>query len=126
MQEFRTVIAWQKAHALALQLYTITANFPQSESFGMTAQLRRAAINPPQRIAESCGRDLKADKLRGLSAARAALVELEYLILLARDLHLIEDPLHDTLHAEVIEARRTLSGFINAIDRTAAPTSLVS
>ena len=117
MREFRKLLAWERAHALTLRVYAATEAFPQRESFGLTMHLRRSALVPPQRIAEACGRDLLADRLRALGIARAALIELEYLLLLAHDLELLKDDAYHGLQTELVETRRILSGYMRSLER---------
>ena len=116
MQEFRTVKAWQLAHRITLDVYAMTEAFPKSESFGLVMQLRRAALNPPQRIAEACGQPVRSNAVRALGIARASQVELEYLLLLSRDLGLLEAERHTRLQEQVIDARKTLSGLLKAFE----------
>jgi four helix bundle protein len=56
MQDFRNLLVWQKAHALALTVYKVTSTFPQAELFGLTSQMRRAAASAASNLAEGCGR----------------------------------------------------------------------
>jgi four helix bundle protein len=69
----------------------------------------------PLKIAEGCGREEKSEKLRSLQQGRGNAVDLEYLLLLSRDLHLIQEPVHDKLLHQLIEVRKMLSGFIKAV-----------
>ncbi len=114
MQDFHRLAVWQKAHALTLRIFEITEAHPQRETFGLTAHLRRTATNIPLRIAEACGRDAP-DFSRCLSQARAGLSELEYLILLARDLYHLKPDIHDALHICIVEVRKMLSGLLRAL-----------
>src|SRR6266446_2757718 len=84
MKDFRQLKVWEKAHLLALAVYPITARFPREETYGLTAQIRRAACSIPANIAEGCGRDGDAELARFCVIARGSATELEYQLLLAR------------------------------------------
>jgi len=116
VQPFRNVDAWHKARELTLRIYTITESFPQAEAFGLSIQLRRLSANIPLRIAEGCGREDPAEFIKCLHQARATGVELEYLLLLARDLKFIEPAVPDVLQHQLVEVRKMLSGFMKTLD----------
>ncbi len=86
MQDFRELEVWKKAHELALAVYRGTEALPKHEVFGLTVQLRRSAVSVPMKIAEGCGREGDGEFAVQLQRARASCSELEYLLLLCRDL----------------------------------------
>jgi four helix bundle protein len=86
-KNFRDLIVWQKAHALALSGYKMTAAFPKEELFGLTSQIRRSAISIPANIAEEFKKKGKADKLRFMNIAEGSLEELKYYLILTNDLN---------------------------------------
>ena len=90
MKDFRNLKVWEKAHQLALALYPITASFPRQEAYGLASQIRRAASSIPSNIAEGCGREGDPELARFCIIARGSATELEYQLLLARDLKLIQ------------------------------------
>ena len=90
MRDFRKIKAWEKAHELTLAIYAATLSFPKDELYGLTSQMRRSASSIPTNIAEGCGRDSEADFARFLQIAIGSTTELEYQILLSRDLKLID------------------------------------
>lgn len=112
MQAFQNLDVWRKAHRLTLDLYRTTEGFPRSETFGLAAQLRRLSADISMKIAEGCGRDHSSEFAECLGQARGSGVELEYALLLSRDLELIQPDLHDAFQSQVIEVRRMLSGLI--------------
>ncbi len=114
MQPFRNLDVWRKAHTLTLDIYRITEGFPKTETFGLATQLRRSSMTISMKIAEGCGRE-GLEFGRCLQQARATGVELEYLLLLAYDLHLIDEPAHEVLQAQLIEVRKMLSGFMKTL-----------
>lgn len=91
MRDFRDIKAWHKAHALVLAVYEATARLPSEERYGLTSQRRRAATSIPANIAEGCGRNGDAELRRFLLIAIGSASELEYFLLLARDLRFIRE-----------------------------------
>jgi four helix bundle protein len=83
---FEELSVWQKSHQLVLRVYRMTASFPKSETFGLAAQMRRAAVSVPANIAEGFKRRGRSDKARILNIAQASLEELRYYFILAKDL----------------------------------------
>jgi len=86
MQRFTDLRVWQLAHTFAIDIYKRSASFPEAERFGLTAQLRRAAVSVSSNIAEGSKRRSEADYARFLNLAEGSLAESESLLLLARDL----------------------------------------
>lgn len=115
MRDFREMKVWHKAHELALLTYRATESFPDSERYGMSSQLRRAATSIAANIAEGCGRTGEADFRRFLHIAMGSASEVEYLVLLARDLSFLPHEQHQSLHIAVTEVKRMLSGFISKL-----------
>jgi four helix bundle protein len=92
MQRFTDLKVWQRSHALVLAIYRATVSFPSDERFGITSQLRRAAVSVPSNIAEGSKRQGRLDYARFLNIAEGSLSEMQYLLMLARDLgHLSQD-----------------------------------
>ncbi len=112
MQDFRDLKVWEKAHAVTLSVYRATESFPVMERYGLTNQARRAAASVPANIAEGCGRATDADFARFPHVALGSASELEYHLLLARDLSFLSDPLHRTITADTQEVKRMLSALI--------------
>jgi len=88
-KSFKDLIVWQKAYRLVLEIYKITKTFPKSETYGLSQQIRRAAISIPSNIAEGYRRKHKAEYQQFLSIAYASLLELETQYLLSLDLDYI-------------------------------------
>jgi four helix bundle protein len=86
MQRFTELKVWQRSHALTLAIYRLTQRFPADERFGLVSQLRRAATSVPTNIAEGSRRNRPLDYARFLNVAEASLGEVEYLLMLVRDL----------------------------------------
>ena len=83
---FRDLIVWRKAHEFVLAIYALTAVFPREEAYGLTSQLRRAAISIPANIAEGFRKRGKADKARFMNTAEGSVEECRYYLILAQDL----------------------------------------
>lgn len=86
-RSFEQLIVWRKAHQLVLAAYRFTENFPRKETYGLTSQLRRAAVSVPANIAEGFKKRSRADKARFLNIAQGSLEECRYYFILARDLN---------------------------------------
>ena len=85
-RDFRDLVVWQKAHQLVLDVYRISQGFPRAEVYGLTAQMRRAAVSIPANIAEGFRKRGKADKARFFNTAEGSLEEVHYYLILASDL----------------------------------------
>jgi four helix bundle protein len=112
MADFRKLAVWEKAHQLALHVYRVSAGFPPHEQYGLTSQLRRAATSIPSNIAEGAGRGTDGDFGRFLQMALGSANEVEYQLLLARDLAYLDSDMHQSIEPEVIEIKRMLQGLI--------------
>lgn len=88
-KSYRDLIIWQKSHYLVLEVYKITKLFPKDELFGLTSQLRRAVISVPANIAEGFARTGVKDKLRFYNIAKGSLNEVNYYLLLSKDLNYV-------------------------------------
>jgi four helix bundle protein len=112
MRNFRQLDVWKKAHDLTLEIYRLTSTFPSNERFGLTSQLQRASASIGANLAEGFGRDTDADFKRFVHMASGSACEVEYHLLLAHDLKLIDDPTHETLNATINEVKRMLHGLV--------------
>lgn len=115
MFSFQKLQVWQQGHQLTLAVYRLTRNFPKEELFGLTSQMRRAAASIPHNIAEGCGRNSDAELLRFVTIASGSSTELESQLLLARDLGYAEAAEAKQLIEQVVEVRKMLWGFRQAV-----------
>ena len=115
MKDFRELKVWQKAHELALAVYQVTASFPREELYGLTTQMRRAGTSIAANLAEGCGRMGDAELSRFCSIALGSASELQYFLLLARDLQLIPGADYDRLAEKTTEVKRMLAGFLEKL-----------
>ncbi len=111
MQDFKNLQAWQKAHRLVLETYAKTANFPRAEQFGLTAQVRRAAVSIASNIAEGSSRRGDREFAQFLRVASGSASEVEYFAILVADLSLLGRPEAAQI-ADAVEVRRMLSGLL--------------
>ena len=116
MKDFRKLDVWAKAHALTLAIYRVTAGFPTEERYGLTSQLRRACVSIPTNIAEGCGRNSDAELARFAEIAMGSSSEVEYLLLLSRDLNYLNSDTFERLADGVIEVKRMLAGLITKVN----------
>jgi four helix bundle protein len=115
MQDFKKLDVWRKAHQLTVSLYVETRNFPKEELFGLTGQIRRAAASIGANIAEGCGRGSSADLVRFLQIAFGSASELQYHLLLAKDVGILGSAVHGNFEKETVATKRMLTGLIASI-----------
>lgn len=115
MKDFRDLKVWEKAHALTLEVYRRTQDFPGEERYALTRQIRRCAVSIPTNIAEGCGRGSDAELARFLQIARGSASELEYTLLLARELGMLQEPAHEALVPRIAEVQRMLTALIKKL-----------
>jgi four helix bundle protein len=115
MQDYKKLEVWQKAHFLALSVYEVTKVFPKDELFGLTSQVRRACISIPSNIAEGCGRGGNSELCQFLKIALGSANELEYQLILAADLKLINTNDHKNLNKQINETKAMLITLIKVV-----------
>jgi four helix bundle protein len=108
MQDFRSFEVWKRAHAFVLDVYKQTDTFPHDEGFGLTLQLCRVATSTATRIAEGCGKDTNAEFAADLRKAKTTATELEYLLLVAKDLGYLKSREYTKLSEDVIALRKMI------------------
>jgi len=115
MQDFRNLKVWGKGHELTLLVYRLSKSFPKEELFCPTQQLRRSSSSIPTNIAEGCGRGSNADFARFLWIANGSAKEVDYQLILARDLGYLNESDYQVARNLVIEVMRMLSGLIQTV-----------
>ena len=110
-RNFRELLVWQKAHALAVATYRATASFPAQELYGLTSQIRRSSASIPSNIAEGCGRGSSVELARYFQIARGSASELEYQILLAHDLQFLSPIDFQVISSEVVDIQKMLTSY---------------
>jgi four helix bundle protein len=117
MRDFREIKVWSKAHQLTLAIYKATSAFPRAELYGLTSRLRRSAVSVPANFAEGFGRGGNIELARFLQIAMGSATEVEYHILLARDLSLLTITLYENLNGRVVEVKRMLASLLLKVRR---------
>jgi four helix bundle protein len=115
MKDFRDLKVWEKSHQVTLSVYRATRTYPKEEVYGLTSQTRRAAASIPANIAEGCGRGSDADFASFLQMAMGSAGELEYHLLLARDLEILAGAIYTEIIPSVIEVKRMLAALIATV-----------
>jgi four helix bundle protein len=115
LRDFHKLKVWEKAHQLTLAIYKGTIRFPKSELYGLTTQMRRAAVSIAANIAEGCGRGSDPEFRHYLRIALGSATELEYHLLLARDLELLSAADYEQLWRFLSEVRAMLTSLIRKL-----------
>jgi len=115
MNDFKNLKVWTKAHQLTLQVYRATQAFPKEELFGLVSQIRRSSSSIGANIAEGVGRKSDGELARFLHIARGSASELEYHLLLARDLQFLPQKNFDELMHATEEVQRMLASLIQQV-----------
>jgi four helix bundle protein len=112
LSSYKELTVWQRAYALGLNIYRLTARFPAEERFGFTSQMRRAAVSVPSNIAEGYGRKSTGEYIQVLHVAYGSLCELETQLLLAIDLGLAKPRQAEDIKAALGDVERLLKALI--------------
>jgi len=115
LKKYQELIAWQKAIALVTEIYSLTSGFPQAEIYGLTSQLRRAAVSIPSNIAEGQGRATKGEFIQFLCHARGSLYEVETQLVIGRNLGYLTPEKQESMSDDLAELGRILNGLINSL-----------
>lgn len=121
MKSYRELSVWQKSYSLALAVYRATEGFPSREAFGLTSQLRRAAVSVPANIAEGYCRHSRPDYLRFLSIAQGSAGELDTLLSLAHDLSYLDAAAQGQLAELLTEVGKMLTGLTQSLRTSRHP-----
>jgi len=111
-RSFYDLLVWQKAHRFVLAVYAFTAAFPKQETYGLAAQMRRAAVSIPANIAEGFAKRSKPDKARYMNMAEGSLEESRYYLVLASDLGYGQT---DELRTMLEEVSRLLNAYARSL-----------
>lgn len=120
MRNYRELKVWEKAHALTLSIYKATESFPKAEMFGLTSQVRRCSSSVGANLAEGCGRQSDAEFRRFALIAMGSASELDYHLLLARDLNFLSLGIYAELSTALAEVRKMLTSLAARLNAKAA------
>ena len=115
MRDHTKLRAFELADEVALLTYQVTANFPKDELYGLTAQMRRAAVSVPSNIVEGCARSSQADYLRFLFIAFGSLRELHYQLGLSKRLGFLNEQDIPVVEEKIVKTEKVLNGLIGAL-----------
>lgn len=115
MQNYRHLLAWQKAHASAVNVHRLTESIPRSGNAGLVSQIRRAAQSVPANLAEGCGRSSDADFSKFVQIAIGSSTELEHHLHFAFDIALIHREHFEARQKEIVEVRRMMIGLLKKL-----------
>jgi len=115
MKDFRSLAVWERSHKLTLDLYSVTKSFPREELFGLISQVRRSASSISANIAEGCGKSSDADFSRFLQISFGSACEVEYHILLSRDLGYLTKDQYIGLNSDILVVKKMLAALISKI-----------
>ena len=116
MKDFRDLRVWEKAHLLTLDIYKLTTDFPREELYGLISQMRRCSVSVAANLAEGCGKRGSNEFQRYLQIASGSASELDYHLLLSRDLKFLSQSDYETLVKDLGELRRMLTSLIVKVD----------
>jgi four helix bundle protein len=115
LANYRDLKVWAQAHELSIAIYKATATFPKDEQYGLTSQIRRSCTSIPANVAEGYGRGSDAELARYLRIAMGSATELDYHLLLARDINILDLSSYDRLVHQLDDVRRMLTAFIQRL-----------
>jgi four helix bundle protein len=116
LRSYQELVAWEKSMALVSDIYRCTQGFPKEEIYGLTSQIRRAAVSVPSNIAEGRGRLTRGEFKQFLGHARGSVFELETQVSIARDLGFLDEKSTKNLLERISEVGRILSGLLNSLE----------
>jgi four helix bundle protein len=108
MRNFKNYDIWKLSHELTLEIYRITADFPNSEKYQIISQMQRAAYSIPSNISEGCGRKSDKDFNRFLQIALGSAHELEYFLILSKDLNFINQETYTSLDEKINQLKKRI------------------
>jgi four helix bundle protein len=126
MRNFRDLKVWSKAHALTLEVYRATADFPKSELYGLISQLRRASVSIEANLAEGCGRRSNNEFARFIRIAMGSATEVECHLMIARDLGFLTNDRYASMAKTLDEVKRMLHALLDRVEPETSKTLAAS
>jgi len=116
MKDYKKYLVWQKSHQLTLDVYKLSEKYPKEETFNLVSQIKRSSSSIPTNIAEGCGRKSDKDFSRFLYISFGSANELEYQMLLSKDLNFISAEDYEKLQLQTEEIKKMLSALIKTLN----------
>ena len=113
----KTLECWKKGIKITKDIYSITGTFPKSEIYGLSSQMRRAAVSIPSNISEGAARNTKTEFIQFLHIAQGSLSELDTQLIIAVEIGLIEQTIYDSLEKELIHESKLITGLIKSLKK---------
>jgi four helix bundle protein len=117
LKNYKELKVWQKAYALCLVIYQMTKNYPSEEKYGLSSQIRRAAVSVPSNIAEGYGRKSIKEYTQFLYVAYGSICEIDTQLLLTRDLKYIGEKFYSEIRLQLSEVERMLKALIKSLEK---------
>ena len=117
LKNYKELKVWQRAYQLCIEVYRVTKSFPKEEVYGLTSQIRRAAVSVPSNIAEGYGRRTPGEYIQALYVAYGSNCELETQILLSGDLGFVGGESSDRLRKDLGDVERLLKALIRSLEK---------
>ncbi|WP_136667582.1 four helix bundle protein [Flavobacterium sp. H122] len=117
MRDYKKYIVWQKSHQLVLDIYKITKQYPKEEVFGLVSQMRRSSSSIPTNISEGAGRNSDKEFCRFLYIAFGSSNEIEYQLILSKDLNYIDNEIASVLISNIEEVKKMLNKLISTLEK---------
>jgi len=111
---FKDLIAWKEGHLLVLEIYKITENFPKSEVFGLTNQMRRAAVSITSNIAEGFSRRTAKEKIQFYRTSLGSLTEIQNQLIVSKDLKYITNDLYEAIDQKTTKIHKLINGLVKS------------
>ena len=115
MSDYKKLKVWEDAHKFTVDIYNITQKFPNNEQYGLTSQIRRSSSSIPTNIVEGCGQLDNGNLIRFLGIAKGSAFEVEYQLLLAKDLKYINEKDYDELNEKIQKIISMLTNLIKSL-----------
>ncbi|MEW6196562.1 MAG: four helix bundle protein [Bacteroidota bacterium] len=115
MRDYKKLLVWERSHKFALEIYNLSKSFPKEELYGITSQIRRAALSIPTNIAEGSDKYTSKDFSRYLGIASGSASEVDYLLLFVKELKIVDNDKVELLINEINEIKKMLNAFQSKI-----------
>jgi four helix bundle protein len=117
IQKFTDLQAWQVGHALVLEIYTATKEFPKEELFGLVSQMRRSAVSITSNIAEGFSRHSRKEKEQFFAVTKGSITELENQLFVARDTNLISSETFEYLYDKSVQTHKLVNALLTKLSQ---------